>query len=52
MPIEYLILGIRKFTNGYVFTLGRAAIYGNPLKKTYIIRFMMESKFIALNKDG
>jgi hypothetical protein len=52
MPIEYLILGIRKSTNGYVFTLSRAAIYGNSLKKTYITRFMMESKFIVLNKDG
>jgi hypothetical protein len=33
IPIEYLILGIRKSTNGYVFTLSRVAIYGNPLKK-------------------
>jgi hypothetical protein len=41
-----------KSTNGYVFTLGGAAVFWKSSKQTCIARFTMESKFIALDKAG
>ena len=39
-----------KFTSGYVFTLGGAAISWNSTKQTVLARSTMESEFIALDK--
>ncbi|XP_030969874.1 secreted RxLR effector protein 161-like [Quercus lobata] len=41
-----------KFMNGYVFTLGGAAVSWKSSEQTCIARFTMESKFIALEKVG
>ncbi|KAD4585600.1 hypothetical protein E3N88_23201 [Mikania micrantha] len=41
-----------KFTSGYVFTLGGAAIAWKSSKQTLIARSTMESEFIALDKAG
>ena len=41
-----------KSTNGYVFTLGGAAVSWKSSKQTCITRSTMESKFIALDKVG
>ena len=41
-----------KSTNGYVFTLGGAAVSWKSSKQTCIARSIMESEFIALNKTG
>nr|GEW84024.1 zinc finger, CCHC-type [Tanacetum cinerariifolium] len=39
-------------TNGYVFTLGRAAISWKSSKQTIIAKSTMESEFISLDKGG
>ena len=41
-----------KFTSGYVFTLGGAAVSWKSSKQTCIARSTMESEFIALDKAG
>ena len=41
-----------KFTSGYVFTLGGAAVSWKSSKQTCIARSTMESEFIALDKCG
>ena len=41
-----------KFTNGYVFTLGGAAVTWRSAKQTIFVRSTMESEFIALELAG
>ncbi|XP_062075992.1 secreted RxLR effector protein 161-like [Humulus lupulus] len=41
-----------KSTSGYVFTLGGAAVSWKSSKQTVIVRSMMVSEFIALDKCG
>ena len=41
-----------KSTSGYVFLLGRRVVSSKSSRKTCISRSTMESKFIALDKDG
>ena len=41
-----------KSINGYVFTLGGAAVSWKSSKQTCIARSIMESEFIALDKAG
>jgi hypothetical protein len=38
--------------SGYVFMLGGVAVSWKSSKQTCIVRFIMESKFIALDKVG